>query len=166
MLKQKAKDLEESIKQGGCDAFDALFVVVSGHGLKRSIVTAAHKLLGRYAEALLYLLHHFTPALKRTEIHRIFSSQRSPLARLIPRIFLFDCCDGIEDNKGPEDNKASPKEEEKQPLTPPAEQQQDHVTAASTDWLWKYGEQNPDHRLAVLNAANEGFQSKLNVCKM
>merc|ERR1712129_475743 len=31
-----------------------------------------------------------------------------------------------------------------------------------TDWLWKHGDLNPDYRLAVLNAANEGFQSKMN----
>merc|ERR1719491_2485339 len=36
------------------------------------------------------------------------------------------------------------------------------VTHSITDWLWKNGDLNPDYRLAVLNAANEGFQSKMN----
>merc|ERR1719491_2775293 len=36
------------------------------------------------------------------------------------------------------------------------------VTGSITDWLWKHGDLNPDYRLAVLNAANEGFQSKMN----
>ena len=87
--------------------------------------------------------------MKRTEIHRIFSSQRNPLSRLIPRIFLYDCCDGIEDNKGPDDKtgkatKDEDEEDEKHPMTPRAGQQH-HVVEASTDWLWKHGEQNPDH---------------------
>merc|ERR1712129_648050 len=35
----------------------------------------------------------------KTEIHRMFSSQGNVRSRSVPRIFLFDCCDGSEDMK-------------------------------------------------------------------
>merc|ERR1712129_491000 len=73
--------LEASIKRGGREAYDALFLVLSGHGIKGSLITKDHKLLSK------------------TEIHRMFSSQGNVRSRSVPRIFLFDCCDGSEDMK-------------------------------------------------------------------
>merc|ERR1719464_184834 len=106
----------------------------------------------------------------------MFSSQRNPLSRNIPRIFLFDCCDGVEDQKAVTATAtASPKHvpvPSAEALTPDTTEekaaadalelssgkgslrQTGHSIMASTDWLWKHGEANPDHRLAVLNAAN------------
>merc|ERR1740123_989869 len=66
----------------GPDAFDSLFLVMSGHGLNGSLVTRDHKLVSK------------------VDIHRIFSGTKNPLSREIPRFFLFDCCDGHEDLKG------------------------------------------------------------------
>merc|ERR1712129_143423 len=73
--------LEASIKRGGREAYDALFLVMGGHGIKGSLITKDHKLLSK------------------TEIHRMFSSQGNVRSRSVPRIFLFDCCDGSEDMK-------------------------------------------------------------------
>merc|ERR1711971_1504501 len=58
----------------------------------------------------------------------------------------------------------SPKaKKEKASETKKEEEQPAHtVTHSLTNWLWKHGDLNPDYRLAVLNAANEGFQSKMN----
>merc|ERR1712204_111018 len=81
LLTKKAKDLEASIKRGGRDMGDALFLVLSGHGIKGSLITWDHKLISK------------------TEIHRMFSSQGNVRSRSVPRIFLFDCCDGCEDMK-------------------------------------------------------------------
>merc|ERR1712087_480196 len=150
LLTRKAKDLEASIKKGGPNAFDAVFLTMSAHGIKGSIITRDHKLLSK------------------EEIHRMFSSQGNVLSRGIPRIFLFDCCDGVEDQKAVTHialpsvdsiaRTTTEEEEEKADILPISESPGiKHLRK-----LWKHGEQNPDHRLAVLNAANEGFQSKMN----
>jgi len=162
LLTRMAADLEASLKRGGRDAFDALFLAMSGHGLKGSVITADHKLLSK------------------TEIHRIFSSQGNELSRAVPRIFLFDCCDGAEDQKNVTKVKTKHKrlpstadedikdedgmdevEESKEPKEEQTKESAHVANGSITDWLWKHGELNPDHRLAVLNAANEGFQSKM-----
>jgi len=161
LFTRKARDLEASIAKGGPNAYDGLFLAMSAHGLKGAIITADHKLLSK------------------VEIHRMFSSQGNVLSRAIPRIFLFDACDGVEDQKAitktqirhialpsiepitPEttDEKTEEKFEE---ITTESKATKHFANGSVTDWLWKSGEANPDHRLAVLNAANEGFQSKLN----
>eukprot|EP01083_Nonionella_stella_P119784 358360_1 len=86
--------------------------------------------------------------IEKLAIHRTFSHVT---LRNKPRVFLFDCCDGEEECK---DQGKGPKQS--------YDQSKRYTTDdISTDVSWRKGENNPDHRLARIDAANPGFQSKL-----
>jgi hypothetical protein len=70
LFTEMAAELEASIERGGRDAFDGLFVSISGHGYKGAVITADHKLL------------------TKTEIHRC-SARRAMCARGRHRAFSF-----------------------------------------------------------------------------
>ena len=55
--------------------YDAIIVIHSGHGWQQNILTSDYQ------------------CIHKTAIHRLFSINYPPL-REIPRIFIYDCCDG------------------------------------------------------------------------
>merc|ERR1712129_279070 len=65
------------------------------------------------------------------------------------------------ERKAADDILVDESEEEKE-ASPPRLPTIHFANGSITDWLWKHGDLNPDYRLAVLNTANEGFQSKMN----
>eukprot|EP01083_Nonionella_stella_P233069 821572_1 len=133
--------------------YDGLVVVVSGHGISRSICTSDYKKISKEA------------------IHRIFSASH-PKLRRVPRLFLFDCCSG--NNELEQRESSSDHSDEKHTLlekgkvmtttSMPDEKEfgkQVSVDDVSNKQLWVDGDNNPDYRLAMIQAANYGFQSKL-----
>ena len=74
-------DVVNALRAGdGTLNYDGLMVCVSGHGIKDHIVTSDYK------------------AIEKTVIHRLISSQY-PEIREIPRIFVFDSCNGSGDRE-------------------------------------------------------------------
>eukprot|EP01083_Nonionella_stella_P318491 1164435_1 len=132
-MNEKAVFLENNL-----DQFDGLIVVISGHGMKGYICTSDCKMIEKLA------------------IHRIFSQPHLPL-REIPRVFLYDCCDGewecTERTKAPNSNTSLLTRYQARDIPNPQ------------DVAWGRNEKNPDNRLVQINAANPGFQSKLNTKK-
>merc|ERR1712154_309856 len=63
--------------------------------------------------------------------------------------------------KAPEAEKKEQREQ-KEEKSEEKQKPKHFANGSITDWIWKHGDLNPDYRLAVLNAANEGFQSKMN----
>ena len=144
-------------------SYDGLIVLISCHGIDEKILTSDYGLISK------------------TDIHRIFS--KSGKSRDIPRMFIFDCCSGIKERETEtryqmerisdnEDVSSSSSEEEE-------EEMDASMTSSSMDKIkeigktaninitraktvaWAYDESNPDHKLILINAANPGFQSKL-----
>eukprot|EP01084_Bolivina_argentea_P277725 474263_1 len=160
-LNEKAQIFEENVKTPEDDEidqtkknFDALFIALSAHGLNNSILTSDYKLVDKDV------------------IHRIFSSY-NPKSRTVPRIIMYDCCDGSDElskgikkiNKESKYNEVDSNDDEKGkqfliediPIPILNEQSSD----ARPQPIWQYNTQNPDHRLVTIHAANLGFQSKM-----
>ena len=165
LLTQKASDLENNLANDEEPSYDGLIVSVSCHGAKDVIITSDCKWI------------------EKTAIHRTFSSDQ-PNSRKIPRIFIFDCCAGNKEREGTkrnedlnEDGNGSLEvgagtnkgidmdEDEKSQFNHNLDGKA--VTTADvekkTQVIWASDEDNPDHRLVVIHAANEGFQSKLSL---
>ena len=70
LLKERANDLEENIVK-----YDGLIVIMSGHGMDHHIITSDHT------------------QIDKNDIHRLFTTNK-PSIRQIPRLFIYDCCDG------------------------------------------------------------------------
>eukprot|EP00483_Globobulimina_turgida_P007459 UN07473 len=95
-------------------------------------------------------------------LHRIFSVLH-PKSREIPRLFLFDCCCG--------DKERECRIESIDISDDDCGKYNDFIDVGkqirSIDIddvkSWREGEHNPDFRLALIEAANPGFQSKLRV---
>ena len=130
-LKTAAKEV---VAEDGELAYDGLVVVISGHGIENHVITSDIK------------------AIQKAAIHRIFSADAR--IRDIPRIFLFDSCDGsatkIFDNEENTDNGKY------FGLNDVLD------TLDMSDDLWKNTDHNPDYKLAEIHAANIGFQAKFN----
>ena len=98
-------------------------------------------------------------------IHRIFSAPY-PKLREMPRLFIFDCCDGDDERHAYREDSLELKQDgAKQARVTDASDSPKNYTAADVTApleLWVAGERNPDHKLIVLHAANKGFQAKLN----
>eukprot|EP01084_Bolivina_argentea_P154213 268853_1 len=151
LLSEKAQALHDNLTDDTMDKkqkFDGLFVAVSSHGFHNAIATSDYKLIDKDA------------------IHRIFSA-KFPISRTIPRIFLFDCCDGSQ-----EYGVRQTKEEMVKNATKKVggiELQSAHTSTRfkiddineSAYGSWQKGEKNPDHLLVEIHAANKDFQSKL-----
>jgi len=141
MLEACAKDMNERITRG--EHFDGLVVVITGHGTKHNICTSDYQLI------------------EKVVIHRIFSAQY-PKLREFPRLFLYDCCAGNDqqltyrkdlDESSPDAD--SPKSVDSEKTYTVNDVQRPHE-------IWIKGEKNPDHKLIEIHAANEGFQAKIN----
>eukprot|EP01084_Bolivina_argentea_P272623 464240_1 len=132
-LKSKAVQLSQNIDRG--KNFDSLITVISGHGSPGHIFSSDGKLISKL------------------KIHRIFSDN-FPINRTIPRIFVFDACAGADEysralsHDGNYDND---------------DEQDDNGDGYKQSYnKWIRGTDNPDYQLAVISAANVGFQSKMN----
>eukprot|EP01084_Bolivina_argentea_P104106 186439_1 len=140
LLEAKALQLSENKEN-----FDGLVVAVSSHGWLNSVCTSDYKLINKIA------------------IHRIFTTNY-PQTREIPRVFLFDCCSGS-DEQGLNDSDSDSEDDDNGKAgniikdTAKGFQVED---LDRNDYIWEHGTKNPDHKLAIVHAANYGFQSKLN----
>merc|ERR1712150_36918 len=85
MGREIASFIEEEIGEmmftaDGSLNYDGLIVCVSCHGIKHNIVTSDFK------------------TVEKTAIHRMLSL-RYPVLRDIPRMFVFDCCNGSDEKR-------------------------------------------------------------------
>ena len=117
------------------NGFDGLICAISAHGIDQSILTSDYGLI------------------KKKAIYRAFSDPY-PAVRDLPRIFLFDCCDGMESiAKG-----IKPKKKTQTTGTMITKGDGDDKENKA---VWKYGDNNTDWKLAVLNSSNLDYQSFL-----
>eukprot|EP01083_Nonionella_stella_P072831 196506_1 len=138
VLEERAQYLEDNI-----DRYDGLIVVMSCHGMGGYICTSDYKKFSKVA------------------IHRIFSATH-PASRDIPRLFIFDCCSGNSKQETERESDEKDREEVgKSTLYPDVPKQIALCDVDGDGQSWIVGEHNPDFRLAVVEAANPGFQSKL-----
>ena len=146
-LQKQANALEYNLVNENDESkkYDALIVIISCHGLEGYILSSDYK------------------KINKTAIHRIFSGKK-PVSRTIPRIFIFDCCAGS--NERDAEFREDEKEEDKgksagygETDTAKNTEVDDIVRDGSLQWA--IGEVNPDYKLVVVNAANDGFQSKM-----
>eukprot|EP01084_Bolivina_argentea_P261940 442842_1 len=139
--------------------YDGLIVIISSHGIPGYICTSDYRIFSKLA------------------LHRIFSANH-PKLRSIPRIFIFDMCSGDnqqEIRKSISEPEGKEEETNENTLFMQNEKgktmQNDDITKRVTVndiesdndnfQLWVKGDLNPDYRLALIEAANPGFQSKL-----
>jgi len=143
LLNQKSDELTNNI-----DAYDGLVVIFSGHGKHDSIITSNGQLISKQK-----IYQHFT--LEKDQV----------AVRSIPRLFVFDCCDGQyyseaiykqinEINTKGNGGKGS--DESQTEMINEHDQIQYEYDKVSH---WRQNENNPDHNLVVIHAANRGFQA-------
>eukprot|EP01083_Nonionella_stella_P194970 718616_1 len=146
LLKERAAHLEKHLKE-----LDGLIVVISGHGFAGNICTSDCKWIEKIA------------------IHRTFS-QNHPLLRDLPRVFMFDCCDGKWDYSKGITPPRKPRNDKPRDQGLPTQDRKGSDQGKGYALLdveeetkepWTKDQKNPDHRLVEINAANRGFQSKL-----
>eukprot|EP01084_Bolivina_argentea_P094502 169890_1 len=160
LLAANIYDAQDETKQNG---YDGLIFAVSSHGLKSNIITSDYKFISK------------------KNIHRMFSVGH-PRARLIPRLFIFDCCDGDEQKKGINKSRNIGKaiwkdmnvnkidksqtktkvDMKDDSMSEESKSNNDSSSDTEDEGMWERGTQNPDHKLAELHAANQDFQSRLN----
>eukprot|EP01084_Bolivina_argentea_P306199 529071_1 len=108
--------------------YDGLIVCISSHGKEHSIVSSDLTLINKDV------------------IHRIISLTK-PRLRNIPRIFLFDACEGNEECMGD----ASDMIQQSKTI--------ELKDISLTKIKWKNGMKNPDFKLAEVHSSNVGFKS-------
>jgi len=139
-LEARARFLVKNIKSGR--HYDSLVLVVSCHGLPGYIATSDYK---KYC---------------KVAIHRTFSYHA--VLRTIPRIVLFDCCQGIDTRESVVDEQGK----SGQTTVESTEQcksveEKDIFGGKFKNQKWTEIDDNPDHWLGRIDAANAGFQSKI-----
>ncbi len=145
-LVDRAKYLEENIYDN--KKYDGLIVIISAHGIQGNICSSDYKPFSKLA------------------IHRIFSSPH-PNSREIPRVFIFDCCSGNNEQEAESDSDSKTEEEEQEEKNVGKRIKEDDISKGvdladiTSDGGWLRGQHNPDYMLAVISAANPGFQAKL-----
>ena len=117
----------------GMIKYDGLIVSVSSHGMHESIISSDYK------------------RISRPDIHRCLS-ERYPQIRDIPRIFLFDACDGTRNRQATMDN-GNPSDAHKGP--------NDSIDALQMETGWTSKTKNLDYNLVIVHGANDGFVSKM-----
>merc|ERR1719229_103159 len=132
LLEQKSDELTNNL-----DDYDGLVVIFSGHGKDDNIITSDGQLISKQ-----YIYQYFT-----------FSTDKVAV-RSIPRLFVFDCCDG---QYAPEKLfeyivKSNKKENGDKPSIVSQNGNENHFTV---EWKgpWPKNQHNPDHNLAVIHAA-------------
>eukprot|EP01084_Bolivina_argentea_P123873 219506_1 len=138
-LTEKASLLENNLP-----FFDGLIVVISCHGLNDHICTSDYRMI------------------HKTAIHRIFSVNHTS-SREIPRIFIYDCCNGTyQYGKGISVKEIHKSTAEKSETD---DQPKSYTTAhiqQRFSRIWDYNTRNPDHKLVEIHSSNTDFQAKMN----
>merc|ERR1712129_330821 len=133
-IEERAHFLSDNIGKGMM--FDSLILIISCHGLAQHIITSDLKKYSNLA------------------ILRTFAYYA--VLREIPRFVLFDCCSG-----GSSKQKSDATQETKDDKGKAVEV--DDIMDGDEDHeYWIGDDKNPNHRLARVEAANEGFISVLN----
>ena len=128
----------------GAMNFDGLIVCISCHGIRDRIVTSDYR------------------TIDETAIHRMVSV-KYPKLREIPRIFLFDCCDGS-DERRPSVVESDDQSKVIEMVVAESSKGTDlSDVQLLTGNVWTSSTKNPDYNLAVVKAANSGFAAKFNI---
>eukprot|EP01084_Bolivina_argentea_P052811 96975_1 len=153
--------LEDDVRNANkkVNGYDGLMIVFSGHGISNNVITSDYQLIDK------------------TAIHRLISTNHSEL-RTIPRIVMFDVCDGSNErsyyvsDKIEELYEDDMSEDELERFTQSYHELNEacqgknfcvgDIKLTKQTSIWKADEKNPDYRLSVVHGANEGFQSKMN----
>eukprot|EP01084_Bolivina_argentea_P303762 524540_1 len=134
---QDMKEFDENHKL----KYDGLILCISAHGIEDHIITSDYK------------------TINKTAIHRCISL-RQVKARDIPRIHIFDSCEGSAERRpsicsGDSDEYEIKKKEKGKYFG--AENLENSLMNAWTD-----ENSNPDFKLVEIHAANYGYQAKMN----
>eukprot|EP01084_Bolivina_argentea_P033084 61224_1 len=136
--------------------YDGLIVCISCHGIENKIITSDYK------------------TIEKTVLHRIISIQH-PETREIPRIFIFDSCEGSSERIYLRPSIISTEEyllcstqvnttllnDETRILTPKNDVAKGlKLEDISQGNEWTHRTKNPDYKLSIINAANTGYQAK------
>merc|ERR1712228_93521 len=136
-LESNATFLSENIRSGAM--YDSLICIISCHGIPDYLLSSDYKMYSKLA-------------VQRTL--SFFS-----VLREIPRFILFDCCQGGDKRSIlSTEQKMEEKEEEKEKRV----DVEDIMGGDAEHKFWVDDDENPDHLLARVNAANKGFTSQLN----
>eukprot|EP01083_Nonionella_stella_P081927 225971_1 len=139
LLHEKAIELSQNL-----DVFDGLVVILTGHGLDECIATSDYH------------------TIDKKHIHRLFSIPKEVRqCRSIPRLFIFDCCSGRFERDFIDRADIDKEEEEQKAMQAKGLRDVDYKVLHEDNAPWARDEDNPDYKLAVVNAANHDFQSKM-----
>eukprot|EP01084_Bolivina_argentea_P282892 484356_1 len=157
--------LRSGAKKAAEGTYDSIIFISSCHGYENNILTSDY---------------HF---ISKDAVHRLFSINY-PSLREIPRIFCFDCCDGVSERSGYRkgEDHAQLLESGKNItvddiiFTSDKQKTASNVNDAGKNidvnnvlfnqdldeiQLWCSDERNPDYKSIIIHGANLGFQSKL-----
>ena len=135
-LMSKSEELSDNINKN--KNYDGLIVIFSGHGLKGNILTSDYGMISKDL------------------IQRIFSKAHNDdqaINRNIPRLFIFDCCEG---NYG-KDNYVRSTVNEGIGV--------DLIPKMDIDTEWANNEDHPDYNLIVINSTTKDFVALGNLKK-
>ena len=141
------KDIgQKMFDKDGESTFDGLIVCVSCHGIQDKIVTSDMK------------------TIERTVIHRTLSL-KYPQLRDIPRIFVFDCCDGWDERRDSIKGNHEIAKDIELIMTDQSQRTKgtdlSDVQNMSVN-AWTSTTKNPDYNMVTVYAANSGFVAKMN----
>eukprot|EP01084_Bolivina_argentea_P303221 523455_1 len=129
------------------NGYDGIFLICSCHGYKNNIVTSDYQMI------------------HKTAIHRLLSTNHAAI-REIPRIVVFDCCDGSEERSSyfHEEESSDDDEEEEEHIDDKGKCfDVDDIETKTDTGIWHRDTVNPDYKLSIIHGANEGFQAKMNM---
>eukprot|EP01084_Bolivina_argentea_P052475 96406_1 len=129
------KERAEDFGKNNGKNYDSMLMVMSCHGLENNIITSDYHVVEKNA------------------IHRLFTTNY-PSARNLPRIFIFDCCSGLARKQSISGSSISDKGKQFEIDSIAVEKGHDKI--------WSKNDKNPDYKLSVVHAANEGFIAKMN----
>eukprot|EP01084_Bolivina_argentea_P161751 281546_1 len=150
LMKKEAKYLDKTVRNG---KHDGLIVIISAHGIRDNIISSDYM------------------KINKDTIHRIYSVDH-PILRDIPRIFMYDSCDGQND-KNREHHRYSVMPDVQKQISKgstKSNENDDEVNGhrrVMTDIygedkaMWFKDESNPDYNLVVINSSNKGFVSQM-----
>jgi len=128
----------ELVSVNGDLRYDSLIVCVSGHGMDGGIITSDCHLVDNDV------------------FHRIISGP-NPTLRNIPRLFIFDACDGTAECKVDDDDEGK---HGGVGMSLRANRMDLSALPRASDWTTSG--KNPDYNLVQIRAANKGFMAKAN----
>eukprot|EP01084_Bolivina_argentea_P209655 357077_1 len=118
--------------------YDGLIVCLSCHGEENKIITSDYC------------------AIEKSVIHRIISINK-PMVREIPRIFIYDSCEGSSERIYYRQSTIGTTDIETVDKGKGVS-----LNQISTGTEWTHSTKNPDYKLAQIHASNPGFQAKCN----